>query len=124
MINSAVARRCLLTVGALSWLSACGGDSGAAGVAQADAAALSAERTTTALVDVRLKSRVAVVLDEIPKDQRAAAASFYLRKPKAFWVARAKHQVRHTNYRLVYRDFFYEASEGKRTLPLPPESVW
>jgi hypothetical protein len=124
MINFAVARRCLLAVGALSWLSACGADSGAAGEAQEETAQLSAERATTALVDISLKSRVAVVLDEIPKAQRTAAASLYLRKPKAFWVARAKHQVRHTNYRLVYRDFFYDASEGKRTLPLPPESVW
>jgi Lysyl oxidase len=77
-----------------------------------------------ALVDVSIESKVAVVLDEIPAADRARAARFYLGQPRAFWVERAKLQIRHTNYRLVYRDFFYDESENKRTLPLPPEELW
>lgn len=81
-------------------------------------------RAPGALVDVSLKSRVGVVLDEIPEAQRAEAVRFYMQKPNSFWVERAKHQIRHTNYRLVYRDFFYDEEEGKRMLALPPEPVW
>lgn len=77
-----------------------------------------------ALVEVTMKSRVAVVLDEIPPHERAAAARFYLAQPAAFWQERAKRQVRHTNYRLVYRNFFYDESENRGMLALPPESVW
>lgn len=81
-------------------------------------------RAPGALVEVSLKSRVGVVLDEIPAAQRAEAAAFYLNKPRSFWVERAKHQIRHTNYRMVYRNFFYDESEGKQMLALPPEAVW
>ncbi|MGC4087442.1 MAG: lysyl oxidase family protein [Polyangiaceae bacterium] len=83
-----------------------------------DFAALSAPG---ALVGVSMKSRVGVVLDEIPPEQRNAAASFYLAQPSSFWIERAKRQIRHTNYRLVYRNFFYD---DKMMLALPPEAVW
>lgn len=77
-----------------------------------------------ALVEVRLESRVGVLLDELPVADRARAARLYFNQGKAFWIERAKLQIRHTNYRLVYRDFFYDESEHKRTLPLPPEELW
>jgi hypothetical protein len=77
-----------------------------------------------ALVDVELTSRVAVVLDEIPEAEREELARFYLRQPSAFWLERAKHQLRHTTYRLTYRNFYYDESEQRQMLALPPEDVW
>ena len=76
-----------------------------------------------ALVEVSLQSRVGVVLDEIPSAQRAAAASYYLAQPDSFWEARARQQIRHTQYRLTYRNFFYDESEHRRTLALPAEDL-
>jgi hypothetical protein len=76
-----------------------------------------------ALVDVSLQSRVAVVLDEIPPRERATAAAYYLAKPASFWIERAKRQLRHTTYRLTYRNFFYP-SGSRRMLALPPEELW
>jgi hypothetical protein len=77
-----------------------------------------------ALVDASIRSRVGVVLDEIPRDLRARAAAFYLAQPMSFWLTRAKQQLRHTNYRLIYRDFFYDPSENRRMMALPPEDLW
>lgn len=76
-----------------------------------------------ALVDVSMRSRVAVVLDEIPTPWRARAASYYLGQPRSFWLNRAKHQIKHTNYRLTYRNFFYSAG-NRQMLALPPETLW
>lgn len=76
-----------------------------------------------ALVDVAMQSQVGVVLDEIPTEQRSAAAVYYLSQPEAFWIDRAKHQLRHTNYRLTYRDFFY-SDASRRMMALPPEQIW
>jgi hypothetical protein len=114
-----LARSSWLVAGVSMLLSACSAASDESGDMS-----LEVRRGSTALVDVSLKSRVAVVLDEIPTSQRAAAASFYLAQPASFWIERAKHQVRHTNYRFVYRNFFYDESQGKLMLALPPESVW
>jgi hypothetical protein len=77
-----------------------------------------------ALVEVELTSRVAVMLDEIPEAERDELVSFYLRQPSAFWLERAKHQLRHTTYRLTYRNFYYDESEQRQMLALPPEDVW
>ncbi|MDL2716772.1 MAG: lysyl oxidase family protein [Acidobacteriota bacterium] len=83
-----------------------------------------------ALVRMEMASTVGVLLDEIPagplRDQAAAEA---LAQPQDFWRDRASRQVRLTNYRLVFRQFFYPGSwsanpNGKGPLPLPPRDVW
>jgi hypothetical protein len=77
-----------------------------------------------ALVEVSMDSRVGVVLDEIPAALRAAAASYYLRKPSQFWKERAIAQAQHTTYRLTYRNFFYDEEPPKGMLALPPKDLW
>src|SRR5437867_3322277 len=77
-----------------------------------------------ALVSVQMKSQVGVLLDEIPQSERDRAAADLISKPDNFWTERAKDQIRLMNYRLVFRDAFYNQSEGKSALPLPPEEVW
>lgn len=82
------------------------------------------------IVRLEMSSTVGLLLDEIPagplRDQAAADA---LAQPEAFWVDRASRQVRLTNYRLVFRQFFYPAGfsadpHRKGPLPLPPKDVW
>jgi hypothetical protein len=78
-----------------------------------------------ALVEVTLPSRVGVLLDEIPQNQRAAAASYYLGRPSQFWKDRAILQAQHTSYRLTYRNFFYEGSDPpKGMMAMPPKDLW
>ena len=77
-----------------------------------------------ALVSVQMKSQVGVLLDEIPQSERDRATADLFSKPDNFWTERAKDQIRLMNYRLVFRDAFYNESEGKSALPLPPEEVW
>jgi hypothetical protein len=81
----------------------------------------SAEQTG-ALIQVTMNSTVAVVLDEIPYAKRDEIAQVYLHKPKSFWEGQAKMQVEHANYRLTYREFYYD--EAKDSLPLPPQRIW
>jgi Lysyl oxidase len=81
-------------------------------------------RRNGALVKVTATSRVGVVLDELPAAEREKLAAFYLAKPSEFWVDRAKHQLRHTTYRLTYRNYYYEEAEQRNMLALPPEEVW
>ena len=82
------------------------------------------ERNPGALVSVQMKSQVGVLLDEIPHSERDRAAVALISKPDDFWTERAKDQIRLMIYRLVYRDYFYNETEGKSALPLPPEEVW
>lgn len=77
-----------------------------------------------ALIDVSAASRVGVVLDEIPEELRASLADFYLAQPAEFWTERAIRQLQHTTYRLTYRTFYYDESEGKQMLALPPRQLW
>lgn len=74
-----------------------------------------------ALVDVRMSSTAGVLLDEIPAPYRDDAAAEILARAPAFWEARARQQIAATNYRLVYRNFFYN---NKMQLPLPPPELW
>ncbi len=74
-----------------------------------------------ALVEVTMDSTVGVVLDEIPESLRARAANHYLHKGDAFWRDRAQFQIRHSTYRLTYRNFYYE---DKGMLALPPRALW
>jgi hypothetical protein len=78
-----------------------------------------------ALISMTMKGTVGVLLDEIPAGPwRETAAQEALQKQgsDAFWVERAKRQVRLTFYRLVFRGFYY--APGKGPLPLPPKSGW
>ena len=80
--------------------------------------------TNGALVKVKTQSEVGVLLDEVPAAMRSRVAADILAKPPSFWIERAKRQLDMAQYRLVYRHFFYPPEEGKRQLPLPPDSVW
>lgn len=84
----------------------------------------SASADPGAIVRVSLTSQVGVVLGEIPEAQRDAAAALYLAQPDSFWEARARLQLEHTSYRLVYRNFFYDADLKKGILSLPPRDLF
>ncbi|HTV19440.1 MAG TPA: hypothetical protein VMG12_12230, partial [Polyangiaceae bacterium] len=77
-----------------------------------------------ALIEVSTASQVGVVLDEIPEGLRAELAEYYLAQPAEFWTERAVRQLQHTTYRLTYRTFYYDESEGKQMLALPPRQLW
>lgn len=77
-----------------------------------------------ALIDVSAASQVGVVLDEIPEGLRAPLVEYYLSQPAQFWTDRAIRQLQHTTYRLTYRGFYYDESEGKQMLALPPRRLW
>ncbi len=97
-----------------------------------ESAASNASEVTTngGLVRMDMASTVGVLLDEIPAGPlREQAAAEALAQPAGFWIDRAARQVRLTNYRLVFRQFFYSGSwsanpYGKGPLPLPPQDVW
>jgi hypothetical protein len=77
-----------------------------------------------ALIDVSAASQVGVVLDEVPEGLREPLAAYYLSQPAEFWSQRAVRQLQHTSYRLTYRAFYYEESEAKQMLALPPRELW
>lgn len=77
-----------------------------------------------ALVSVEMDSRVGVLLDEIPGSERDRVAALVSDSGDGFWEQRAAAQVALSGYRLVFRDFFYDESEGKGQLPLPPPELW
>jgi len=76
------------------------------------------------LVGVSVDGTVGVLLDDLPASVRDRAATELVAEPEAFWLARARLQLRLTGLRLTYRGVFYEESERKQSLPLPPEDVW
>jgi hypothetical protein len=53
---------------------------------------------------------------------RGRIAAALVERPDSFWVSRAELQLQLTAYRLVFREFFYDAP--KRALPLPPHPLW
>ena len=81
-----------------------------------------------ALVKVTMASQVGVVLDDLPASQRSRVAAQLLAKPSTFWTARAQRQVEHTNYRLIYRGFFYGPATGaggsRRMMPITRPELW
>jgi hypothetical protein len=83
-----------------------------------------------ALVAVTINSSVGVLLDEIPVSQRTRQANLMIAKPASFWVARAKRQIEHTGYRLIYRNFYYGGFGGqfqggsREMMPLPQPELW
>jgi hypothetical protein len=72
-----------------------------------------------ALIDTRMMSRVGVVLDEIPADERGALVKELLAKPDAYWEDLAIKQVRFTTLRRNYGAYY-----GDKAMPLPPEELW
>lgn len=76
-----------------------------------------------ALVRVSMESQVGVLLDEVPEAMRERAVMAVLARDQELWEHRARFQIEHTYYRLVFREFFYERGD-KRQLPLPPPEVW
>lgn len=79
---------------------------------------------TGALITTSLHSRVGYLLDELPQSLRDRAAESLIAQPEATWIEHARAQVNLTTYRLVFRDAFYDESEGKGQLPLPPKEKW
>ena len=81
-----------------------------------------------ALVAVTFNSTVGVVLDEIPVSQRTRVANQFLRQPGSFWLPRAKKQIEHTYYRLIYRDFYYASGNGdtgtREMMPITQPELW
>ena len=77
-----------------------------------------------AIINVELKTKVGVLLDEVPAGRlRDGAAADALGQDNAFWKARARNHVKLNYYRLVYRGLIYgDATKGP--LPLTPESTW
>jgi len=74
-----------------------------------------------ALVRMRMRSRVGVLLDDLPAELRARAASYYRARPAEFWNELARMQVRMLKTRLYFRPSYYpDHSVGQ--LPLPPET--
>jgi hypothetical protein len=86
-----------------------------------DEAALNAG--DSALVGVSAESRVGVLLDEVPASLRGRLEADLLARPPAFWIERAKKQLKLTTFRLVFRKFNYP-NTGRQSLPLPPEEIW
>ncbi|MEM7113379.1 MAG: lysyl oxidase family protein [Chloroflexota bacterium] len=74
-----------------------------------------------ALIQVSMNSQVGILLDEIPESDRERIVDILLAQPDEAWLARAHRQVRLTQYRLNFRNFFYF---GKGQLPLPPRDQW
>lgn len=77
-----------------------------------------------ALISTTMNSRVGVLLDELPEQERERAAAALLDESDAFWQARAHAQIWLAGYRLVFRNFYYDEAEGRGQLPLPPASLW
>jgi hypothetical protein len=77
-----------------------------------------------ALIKEEMDGTVGVLLDEIPAGcERDAAAAHLLAQGNDFWTDRAGTQIFLTNYRLVFRTFYYTTTPAKGALPLAPESV-
>ncbi len=103
------------------------GDAGSKGDAGAMSSAGEGEggasATLGALVHVTAKSKVGVLLDEIPEAIRERVAESLIAKPDSFYVARAKRQLTLATYRLNFRPSFYDEADNKKQLPLPPDEV-
>lgn len=118
---------------ALAALAGCGSDPQAApdatdtGVAgdAADTQDTAAEVTSDpgALVKTTATGKVGVLLDELPTAMRDRVATALIAKPTAFWEARAQAQLALTHYRLTFRAYYYDESENKGSLHLPPPSA-
>lgn len=82
---------------------------------------VAATATSGALIKATMKSKVGVLLDELPAAMRDRVAASLIAKPADFWKTRARNQINLTTYRLVFRQYFYGG--GKMQLPLPPKEA-
>jgi len=128
MISRKLRTVSLVSLFMLSAFAACSGDDHDAATTPENGAAGAAGAPTSsdpgALLKIHAKSRVGVLLDEVPEDMRDRVAEALLEKPDSFYVERAKRQLTLATYRLNFRPSFYDEDSGKRQLPLPPESVF
>jgi hypothetical protein len=77
------------------------------------------------LLAISMDSTVGVLIDEFPTPEaQARAVADLVARPEAFWRARIQRQIETTSYRLVYRATYFDPSEGKAVLPLPPVEIW
>jgi len=77
-----------------------------------------------AIIKVELRTKVGVLLDEVPRGWlRDHAAADELGQDDAFWRDRARNHVKLNYYRLVYRGLIY-GDPTRGPLPLTPESTW
>jgi Lysyl oxidase len=81
-----------------------------------------ADQAPGVLITVMMRSTVGIVLDEVPAAMRDTVAASYLQQPDTFWQDRAKRQIEHTIYGLIYRGSRYSTPKG--SLPLPPAHLW
>jgi hypothetical protein len=97
-------------------------------LAESDAGArdagVSEKPSVGALVRVGFKSKVGVLLDEIPDSIRERVAAKILAQDRSVWVERAKRQLALASYRLNFRPSFYEDEDQKSQLPLPPPELF
>jgi len=100
------------------WASGCGEDSP---TPEPEPAPI--DTTPGALVAVSATSQVGVLLDELPESIRDRVAASLLAKGQAYWIARAKRQLTLATYQLNFRAYFYDESDEKQQLPLPPEEL-
>jgi hypothetical protein len=89
-----------------------------------------------ALIGVSISSRVGFVLDEIPLGERDRIVDALVALDEEAWLARARRQVKHTSYRLIFREYYFlddnllpidadgDGRSDRLNLPLPPESLW
>lgn len=77
-----------------------------------------------ALVGVSMSGRVGVLLEDFPVASRDRLATAFGALAQSFWIGRAKQQIRLTNYRLVYREFFSTPNSGRDSLPLTEPDEW
>src|SRR5262245_18586759 len=74
-----------------------------------------------ALVKVNFRSRIGVVLDELPVEMRGRVADWLRAQPYDFWRSRIIKQIDLARYRLEFRNY-YVAGQG--ALPLNDSSLW
>src|SRR5262245_11128524 len=100
-----------------------GGGTGAVGGAGGEGGSVVASSTMAStggnqagvLIDVAMKSRVAVLMDAVPASIRDRVADAVLAEPASFWEARARLQVGLT----TSYGYFHE-----KFMPLPPDEKW
>jgi hypothetical protein len=76
------------------------------------------------LLELTMSSTVGVLLDEIPESAREVAIAWIEARPESFWEDRARRQIEATGYRLIFRNLYFDPSEGKGIIPLPPMERW
>lgn len=77
-----------------------------------------------ALIRTTATGTVGVLLDEVPESERDRVAAAVAARAEEFWKEHARRQLELTQYRLTFRQYYYEEEEAKGQLNLPPPQVW